>query len=222
MRPARPPPASSNPRNPGLALGWQSLSPKGCAPREAPCPAGPGPLLPGEGVDAQVIGPCTTLVFCFVLFACGVREPCRAQKEGFPTATGVRWSQPRGCGGESMWGALLARSSTPWMKLRPQEPQGALLRAGKLCVHRCLLQGREGLQAWEKEWSPWAVRLLGTCRLQEGPRGTDAEWVPGRAWLGGVFLSSLWSPGAKRSAFPCVQLEGDMRPSACLFWVWTA
>lgn len=161
-----------------------------------------------------------SILFCFVCL--WGQRTLQGTDRGVPTGTGVRLSQPLGCGGESVWGALLTRSSAPWMKLRPQGPQGALLRAGKLCVHPCLLQGSEGLPAREEEWSPWAVWLLGTCRFQEGPRGTDTEWVPGRAWLGGMFLSSLWSPRAKQGAFPCVQLEGDMRPSACLFRVWTA
>jgi len=57
------------------------------------------------------------------------------------------------------------------------------------------------------------VWLLGACRIREGLRGTDAEWVPGRAWSGGVSLSCLWSSGAKQATFPCAHLEGDTRPS---------
>lgn len=57
MHLARPPPASSDPPTPVLALGCQTLSLGGTYGEVGICPPGAGPLFPREGVDAQVTGP---------------------------------------------------------------------------------------------------------------------------------------------------------------------
>lgn len=63
----------------------------------------------GRRVEAQVTAPLYYLV-PFSL-AWGVVEPCRVQRGHHRNWSPL--SQPRACGGESMWGTLLTRSPAP-------------------------------------------------------------------------------------------------------------
>lgn len=62
------------------------------------------------------------------------------------------------------------------------------------CAHQlCCLCTGQGLPPWIGPGGQRGSWANGSGRL---PQEEDVEWVPGGAWLAGVFLRHLWFPGA--------------------------
>ncbi|KAF6104076.1 hypothetical protein HJG60_011125 [Phyllostomus discolor] len=111
------------------------------------------------------------------------------------------------------WGHLTNHEPGPKDGLRLGEARGASPRAGKLCVRSYPpapppQRRREGLPPWAGAGGPESPGRMAPGPVSSGrvPQERGAEWVPTGAWLRGVSLSRLWSPGAEQGAFPCVQL----------------
>lgn len=143
--------------------------------------------------------PCTTLFFFWLV---GSWNPAgserRSPQELSPVVSAT-------CTGrQSRWGPGWAETGT--QAVCSGQGNSVPTYAHRLC--RLSTGGRICRPGWgwgdQSLWAAWLLRPIGSGRV---PQERGAEWVPGRAWLGGVSLRRLWLPGAKQGAFPCVQLE---------------